>query len=422
MRSTKLACAAFLFLFTLGCTKMEVTEDMSVYDRSDEEGVIDPSILPENPDAYRVTPPQNDVDRKPSQSPPLGLSPEDVPQFIIIGSDDNTSEEGINWLLDLIEGKKNPAGNQNPATFDGSPLTLSLYWNSDNSGFAHEPGVIDGLKRAVALNCEVANHTAHHRHGGSFTREDWKREMARVNKILLEEGIITKDSEIGFRTPFLEFNKNTFQAAREMGMNYDCSTVEGGSAKQDSLVPGNYHWPYTMNYTIPGYDGSWWQGQLLQNHSEYALNGSEKTDNMWQLPCYSFLAPPDSVLEEYGYETGLRDFMQSVIDWESNGKITGLDYNMWAPGDHGGFELNKEQSLATLRYTLDKKYSGNRTPLTLGMHSQFYFEEDKFANISNTEQREFLEEFIDYALTLEDVRIVSAQEFLRWYENPVALR
>lgn len=406
-----------LILSLFSCTGEE-QEPMGYFG---EESPLDLSILPESPHEYRLTPERESIDRAPSQNPPNGLSAEEVPQFIIIGSDDNTCAQGMNWLLDLIEGQKNPAGNNNPATFDGTPLTLSLYWNSDNSGYTYDSAQIKALHRAVAMNCEVANHTAHHRHGAELSKEEWMQEMARVNKVLLEAGVIRPDTPMGFRTPFLEFNKYTFAAAAEMGALYDCSTVEGGSADQVSLEPGSYHWPYTMNHPIPGYPSSWWEGQLQKNTPDYALDGSEKTENLWQLPCYSFLAPHDSVLGEYGITESIRDYMKGVVSWDPQGKVTGLDYNLWAPGDHGGFEMNKEQSLATLKYTLDRKYAGNRAPLTLGMHSQFYFEEDKFANITNEEQREVLAEFIAYALTKEDVRIVSAIDFFTWYKDPRAL-
>ncbi|MGM0444055.1 MAG: polysaccharide deacetylase family protein [Fibrobacterota bacterium] len=414
-----------ILLVLLGCSTKETANPKEKDDSMAGKGtygegmnVTQQEIRSISTEKYALNGPAATPDRQPDTLPPMGLSSEETPQFIIIGSDDNTSAEGINWLLDLIEDRKNPAGAANPATFDGTTPSLTLYWNSDNSGNTHTSDIITALKRAVEMNCEVANHTATHQHGAEFSGEDWKKEMARVNKLLLENNLITKESPLGFRTPFLEYNKNTFRAVKEMGLRYDCSIEEGGSSDR---IPGEYHWPYTLNYTAPDYAGSWWAGQLKTKYADFTVDSFD-VSHVWELPCYTFLAPHDSLAERYGIEAGLRDFMQSVVTWESNGKITALDYNLYAIGEYGGFELNKDQALATLKHTLDLMYEGNRTPMTLGMHSQFYFEEDKFKNISAEEMREVLDEFITYALEKKDVRIVSANQFFDWYENPVALK
>ena len=67
----------------------------------------------------------------PSRNPPGGLSSSEVPQFIVIGSDDNASEAGLKWLLDYMEGKKNPkSSSNNPLTYDGEQISVSLYNNT----------------------------------------------------------------------------------------------------------------------------------------------------------------------------------------------------------------------------------------------------------------------------------------------------
>ena len=43
---------------------------------------------------------------------------------------------------------------------------------------------------------------------------------------------------------------------------------------------------------------------------------------------------------------------------------------MWAAHDAGGFQMDKKESIAELKYTLEQMYAGNRTPMTIGMHSQ----------------------------------------------------
>ena len=40
---------------------------------------------------------------EPSQKPPNGLLPAVVPQFIVLGLDDNMNSAGVKWILDYIE-------------------------------------------------------------------------------------------------------------------------------------------------------------------------------------------------------------------------------------------------------------------------------------------------------------------------------
>ncbi len=150
-----------------------------------------------------------DVD--PSRDPPGGLSSSEVPQFVVIGSDDNASEAGIKWLLDYMEGKKNPkSSSNNPLTFDSEQITVSFYSNSKY----FNTGIHDQLKRAYDMGCEVSNHTKNHVYclepnasdpfnSKRLSKEEVKTEIDQCNDALLNSvGIPAKDIK-GFRTPFL---------------------------------------------------------------------------------------------------------------------------------------------------------------------------------------------------------------------------
>ncbi|MBI2577600.1 MAG: fibronectin type III domain-containing protein, partial [Candidatus Wildermuthbacteria bacterium] len=63
----------------------------------------------------------------PSQSPPAGIAVNRAPQFVLIGSDDNHQVNGMAFFRQLLQGKRNPAGTGNAATFDGLPMTMSFY-------------------------------------------------------------------------------------------------------------------------------------------------------------------------------------------------------------------------------------------------------------------------------------------------------
>ena len=79
-----------------------------------------------------------------SQSPPGGLTPNQVPMFVSIGFDDNGisglagsgGTGGLTWFLDFLRSKHNPAGSSNSSTYDGTParVTFLIHPPIKNSG------------------------------------------------------------------------------------------------------------------------------------------------------------------------------------------------------------------------------------------------------------------------------------------------
>jgi hypothetical protein len=150
-----------------------------------------------------------------------------------------------------------------------------------------------------------------------------------------------------------------------------------------------------------------------------------KYPGFWQMPVHPVIVPPDDKCEEYGVESGFRDRMAQVNTWwedqKDTGKITGLDWNMIA--NLGGFEMNKEEFLATLKYTYDLRKKGNRAPFMLGAHSQFYADKWTSApNIPSAEDRQsVIEDFLDYVLKDDFVKVVSIGKIMEWCKNPKPL-
>jgi hypothetical protein len=106
----------------------------------------------------------------------------------------------------------------------------------------------------------------------------------------------------------------------------------------------------------------------------------------------------------------MHDTILSGSGWEwdtADGKITGLDYNMWTMAG-----VSPEEFLAIWKYTLDLRLKGNRAPLMVGAHTQMY---------PKPEQRRALEAFIDYALSKDEVRIVTPVKVIRWMRDPAGL-
>ena len=136
------------------------------------------------------------------------------------------------------------------------------------------------------------------------------------------------------------------------------------------------------------------------------------------------VVPPDSVASQYGFTPGLRDRMHTVHDYfdTNDGKITGIDYNLWVDANDGGFAMSKDEFLATMKYTLDQHLAGNRTPMMFGAHSEQYSSKYTYPPRATAEERQqALEEFINYALSKPEVRIVSNKQILDWIRNPVPI-
>jgi hypothetical protein len=350
--------------------------------------------------------------------PPGGLSPDEVPLFVSFGTDDNPYSGlegsggggGLNYLTELFASRRNPAGNGDPRNFDGQPIHYSFYVNTifiTPEGKEDPEFVKRSWKDALAAGHEIGVHTHSHPHGQDFSVAQWEEEIQRCLDLLAgPEGLgVPRNQIIGFRTPFLEFADKTFKAVRRKGLKYDCSIEEGFQADQDGT---NYVWPFPLNHGSPGYSSIPKTSNLprIKNHS-----------GLWELPVYPLIVPPDDLSEAYGVPPGLRaKLLQKKHYFElDQGKIAGMDWNLWFE-----YEMSKSEFLATLKYSLDQRLKGNRCPMTVGLHSAIYSEknEEQPPGATVEERREALREFLDYALSKPEVRIVSSKELLAWLQQP----
>ena len=105
---------------------------------------------------------------------------------------------------------------------------------------------------------------------------------------------------------------------------------------------------------------------------------------LWELPVYALIVPPDEDCERYGVATGLRARLHRVHDYfdPADGKITGFDWNLWVE-----FGMTGPEVVATFKYSLDRRLAGNRTPLTFGTHSDLYSEQYAGATASSAGER-----------------------------------
>ena len=384
--------------------------------------------------------------RAPSSNPPNNLSANQVPMFVSIGFDDNSHAgftypgvegQSIHWIRTFSKDLKNHEGTGNSATFDGEPVRFSFFQNTCYmadlaSDYPQQLKV--ALNMAYLEGHEIGNHTHSHitsKAGPSYSVSQWESEMEECNGWLEKSAPPTSDSSsiskdentgagvpsnkiTGFRTPFLYFNDNMFSALSNLDFEYDCSIEDG---YQDTIDGTNFLWPYTLDNGSPGWDYII-DEEIVSEKMENVTIG--KHPGLWELPMYPVVVPPDSICDDYGIPSGLRQKMKNLHpDFDTDlGKITGLDYNMWYE-----YRLNKDEFLAILKYNFDLRYNGNRAPMLYGAHSQYYNALWNGGFSADVNQRmAAIEEFIAYVLTKEDVRVVPYNSILEWCKNPVPLR
>lgn len=120
-------------------------------------------------------------------------------------------------------------------------------------------------------------------------------------------------------------------------------------------------------------------------------------------------------MAEYGLSSSLRQKARQQNQWFDldSGKITGFDYNLFYSFDFSAVEL-----LAILKHSLDLRLAGNRSPMILGAHSDYYHGRK---SPDAAMRRQVLSDFIDYALSKPEVRVVRYEQLLDWPEQPVPL-
>jgi len=185
-----------------------------------------------------------------SYAAPGGITVEETPQFVVLGFDDNRYIDGMQWVMNLLEGKKNPAGKGNPSTYDGQPLKAAFYFTTNAvlpdpakpADVAYKADLLKLWKRAVAGGHEVANHTHTHETTGSHTKDQWVKEIRDCTRNLGEILGVPASEIWGFRTPYLDFGKGTFDAIQETGLLYEATVTHQGDYNKRQHV-----WPYTLH-------------------------------------------------------------------------------------------------------------------------------------------------------------------------------
>ncbi|HEY8995662.1 MAG TPA: polysaccharide deacetylase family protein [Lacunisphaera sp.] len=333
-----------------------------------------------------------------SDQPPGGLKPGQVPQFVLIGFDDNPATEPMTWFVDHVRDLRNPAGAGRAATFDGGPVRAIFF---SNGKYWNDRTLIGIHHKAVALGHEVANHTQNHPHGAAFTAAEWRTEITACAGTFDETGI-PASGVVGFRAPYLEYTDATFVALAALRLAYDSSIEEGRQPGQDGT---SLSWPYTLDAGSPG------NAAAFPPESPRRLKAHP---GLWEIPLNVFMIPPDADCAAFGIEPGLRARTGAALKamggtGEPTDRITGLDWNSLEAAKCSGPEF-----LAILKYSLDRRLAGNRAPFMVGAHTALY-------PADKPDRRKAMEDFIAYALSKPEVRFVTGRQLLGWLRAPQGL-
>lgn len=370
-----------------------------------------------------------------SQLPPGNIEVSKAPQFIAIAFDDNdminngTPGEatlgGQEWVVDLWGKLRNPAGNGNLDTYDGVALHTTFFNTCTyiDSATWNASFIKQAWFKAKQAGHEVANHTMDHLWGGAWMDVvTWTAQIDGCNQAMAKPFNAQQDmwapsnddgigaSASGFRTPYLDYNPALFETLSTLNFRYDASIMEGYQWDQDG---SNNFWPYTLDNGSPGAElsASWGVKPAIGNYA-----------GLWEVPIYAFIVPTEAELAQYGINYSLRAKMAEKVAWFDidAGKVESVDYNLFYQ-----YGLSSNEVLAILKHNLDLRLNGNHAPMTFLAHSAHYADQfDSWVpneTSNSAERRVMLEEFLEYALTKPEVRIVSHSELIDWMEAPVAL-
>jgi peptidoglycan/xylan/chitin deacetylase (PgdA/CDA1 family) len=388
-----------------------------------------------------------------SRKPPRNLDPKKIPQLVSITFDDNfgladaSATGGIRYIIDFYKGKKNPAGNGNPQNFDGMPIKTSFFYTSiyvvDDSKkvLGGKPGEDHGGRnRAAWLDAfkaghEAANHTVNHFNGGvvqldaddccrarNFDVAEWSDEIQSCKQTLINEIGATPNDVIGFRTPYLGYNDAVFTALANLKFSYD-STIPNCFDEQEDGT--NCSWPYTLDQGSPDMDVV--SKKFTAPNAKIPIAFPKVTNHpgLWEVPPATLIIPPDNLATKYGFTAGLRERIEKRIPMPypsiyepASGKIAGLDYTLLIDAGMTGAEMS-----AVLKYNLDLHTAGNRSPLVFIAHSHLYVYSSPESNPDSptaairNERWHGLTDFLTYALSKPDTRIVATKDILDWVKR-----
>jgi peptidoglycan/xylan/chitin deacetylase (PgdA/CDA1 family) len=365
-----------------------------------------------------------------SRRPPGGRNIKEVPQFVCITFDDNfglanpAAEGGMNYIVEFYRGKKNADGSPIKATFYHTSIYLvdeSKKVLGGKNGEDHLGRNRKAWTEAFQQGHEAGVHTVNHFNGGivpldpddccrarNWNANQWADEIKSCKDTLTgSEGIGAESTDvIGFRAPYLGYNDNLYTALSNLKFRYDTSLPNCFADDEDGT---NCSWPYTLEKGSPDID------ILAKKFSKtYSFPKVTSHRNLWEVPPTTLIIPPQ--LRDKIAKKGTLPY-PSVYE-ASTGKIAGLDYTLLMDAGLNGAEMS-----AVLKHNLNLHLQGNRSPLIFVAHSHLYTYSTPTDNPDTPtaairdERWEGLTDFVQYALTKPEVRIVAVKDLIEWMES-----
>ena len=224
------------------------------------------------------------------------------------------------------------------------------------------------VKKLYMQGHEIGGHTMTHRKTSSLSSKEKKQEIAGVRKWLIEEcGIPAKDVR-GQRNPYLLGDPEMRQYMVEAGYDYDTSLPEHYNSKSSPSAARRL-WPYNMKYGIVQMDSCKYFGQKLNKCST-----KEKPD-LVQIPMWMYQKSPG------------RPSSRNLMDPPNAYKV--------------------------LKAELRRNYKAHMTPVGIWTHST----STRFLDQENN--RREVKKFLQYAMKLDGVWVVTPSQLLDWMQNPV---
>ncbi|KAF9331486.1 hypothetical protein BG006_005631 [Podila minutissima] len=269
----------------------------------------------------------------PSLNPPGGILPTDAPQFVTLTFDDAIQPASYQVALELLSPR-----NHNGCQAKGTWFATVQYCN---------PAL---AQRWYSAGNEVAGHTFNHIGIPS------EAEIVSGKLALVKYGGIPRGKLSGFRTPFLNYTKDTLSILQKDSFQYDSSAT---ALKDDA------YWPYTLDN---GLANDCWKG---------ICNEPVKLPGLWEIPMHSILD-----------DVGTPHLMDPYLD----GNATVVE--------------------AWIRNNFDRHYSGGRAPFGLYIHPVHL--------VNNNASMAMLKSAIAYMASHPDVYFVTNQQLLKYMANPVS--
>ncbi len=203
---------------------------------------------------------------------------------------------------------------------------------------------------------EIAVHTITHTTGSTTSFETWIREIEGTRECLSRYAEIPVEEIRGFRAPFLAHGPAQFDALAALDFDYDCSIIE--QPGNISSSGSTYIWPYTLH---DGVKQTCWIGAPPTNN----------LPTLMEIPMWSLLEG---------------DVIQCMDPQGSYENLLNL------------FKTN-----------LLERYNGNRVPLGIWLHPGW---------LDDPDHVQALNEFLDWAMTIQDVHAVTLSMLNDWMKSP----